>query len=139
MNSRRPISALVHPSATSRSTCVSRSESRGSSGTARNWATSRVATVGASTVSPRAAARIASASSARPRSLSRYPDAPASTARRMSPSLSYVDGEGEREDDLVAQAEELLQFQTAAQHTQAPGAGQAAVSGAVIGRPPTAR
>ena len=63
MCSSRPISALVRPRATSRSTSISRAVSDCRRG-ARIRLTSRAATGGASTVSPRAAARIASASSA---------------------------------------------------------------------------
>ncbi|EST20249.1 hypothetical protein M877_34555 [Streptomyces niveus NCIMB 11891] len=53
MNRWRPISAFVHPSATSRSTAVSRRESLGRSGRLRSWSTRRAATEGARTVSPR--------------------------------------------------------------------------------------
>src|SRR5205823_3359067 len=62
---------------------------RGASrGGLRTWRTGRSATDGASTVSPRTAARTAPASSAGVASLSRYPAAPASTARKMSASVS---------------------------------------------------
>ncbi len=87
MNSAWPISALVRPIATWASTSVSRADSD-SRGGLRTWLISRSATEGASTVSPRAAARTAPASSAGVASLSRYPVAPASTARRMSASVS---------------------------------------------------
>ena len=70
MNSSPPISALVRPRATSASTSVSRLDSRSRRGL-RTWVTSRRATDGDSTVSPRAAARIAFASSAVGASLSR--------------------------------------------------------------------
>jgi hypothetical protein len=43
-NKRRSISAFVQPSATSRSTAVSRSESRGRAGFVRGWSISRAAT-----------------------------------------------------------------------------------------------
>src|SRR6202000_3248432 len=56
MDSWRPISALVRPRATSASTSVSRLDSRSRRG-CRTWLTRRRATDGASTVSPRAAAR----------------------------------------------------------------------------------
>ena len=52
------------------------------------WFARRATTGGASTVSPRAAARTASASIALGASLSRKPMAPAPTARTMSASVS---------------------------------------------------
>lgn len=69
-NSSRPICAFVWPWAASRSTCTSRSVS-GSGAGSRTRLTSLAATDGARTVSPRAAARTADASSGREASLSR--------------------------------------------------------------------
>lgn len=89
MYSSRPISGFVFPRAASASISISRPDS-GCGGGWRSLVTRRPATDGASTVSPRAAARTASASSAALASFSRYPAAPASTARRMSASVSYV-------------------------------------------------
>lgn len=64
MYSSRPISALVRPRATLRRTSTSRPLSA-SGRPSRACETSRAATEGASTVSPRAAARTAPARSAR--------------------------------------------------------------------------
>lgn len=70
MHSRCPVAALVRPWATRRSTSTSRGDRVSCCG-ARIRLTRRAATDGASTVSPRAAALMASASSARVASLSR--------------------------------------------------------------------
>ena len=70
MNSRRATSRLVAPLATSRSTSSSRSL-RGSTTGARTWPSSRAATDGDSTDSPRAAAPTARNSSSWVASLSR--------------------------------------------------------------------
>lgn len=70
MNSSRPMSALVSPRATPASTSSSRAVGASAAG-ARRCETSRAATGGASTVSPRAAARTASASCGSGASLSR--------------------------------------------------------------------
>ena len=70
MNSRCPMSALVMPRATSCSTSTSRANGESRCGR-RTRVTRRAATDGASTVSPRAAALIALATSALGESLSR--------------------------------------------------------------------
>ena len=70
MNSSLPMSALDSPRATSRNTSTSRPVSSGRAGS-RSRSASRAATGGASTVSPRAARRIASASTPVGASLSR--------------------------------------------------------------------
>ena len=87
MNRLAATSALLDPLATSSSTSISRLVRVSSAGTRMRF-TSRVATVGASTVSPRAAERIAGNRRSLGASLRRYPVAPASTARRMSASVS---------------------------------------------------
>jgi hypothetical protein len=70
MNRAAAMSALLAPRATSSRTSTSR-EVRASVAGCRIRLTSRVATVGASTVSPRAAARMAGKSCSRGVSLSR--------------------------------------------------------------------
>lgn len=77
---------LPSPSATSPSTSSSRSVS--STVGRRILPTSRWATTGERTVSPLAARPTASTSRSGSASFSRYPQAPASMARRMSASVS---------------------------------------------------